>query len=65
MLHFSLNKEVQHATERHDFFTNGSLQKLYIDTRETLEYTGNKDPMKRDDLTIKVRRTLKNAPLTI
>ena len=33
MLDFSLNKEVQQAAERHDFFTNRSSEKLYIDKR--------------------------------
>ena len=65
MLNFSLNKEEQQATERRDFFTNQSSEKLYIDMRETLGYTGNKDSMKRDDSTIIVRITQKTQPLTI
>ena len=65
MLDFSLNKEEQQATERRDFFTNQSSEKLYIDMRETLGYTGNKDFMKRDDSTIIVRITQKTQSLTI
>ena len=58
---FSLNKEVQQIAGRLDFITNRSSEKLYRDMRETLGYTGNKDPMKRDGSTIKVRITLRNA----
>ena len=49
ILDFSLNKKVQQAKERLDFLTNRNLEKLYIDMKETLGYTGNKDTMKRDN----------------
>ena len=49
ILDFSRNKKVQQAKERRDFFTNRSLEKLYIDMKETLGYTGNKDEKGRLD----------------
>ena len=61
MLDFSLNKEVQQVAGRLDFITNRSSEKLDRDMRETLGCTGNKDPMKKDGSTIKVRITLRNA----
>ena len=64
MLDFSRNKEVQDTIQRRDFFTNQCSERIYIDMRESLGYTGQKDPMTRDDSSIKLEITLKEAANT-
>ena len=60
-LDFSLNKECRQAAQRHEFFTNQESERIYIDMRNTLGFTGQKDPMKRDDSAINVKITLRSA----
>ena len=57
-LDFSLDKECQQVTQQHEFFTNQKSEQIYIDMRNTLGFTGQNDPMKRDDSAINVRITL-------
>ena len=54
MLDFSNNQEIEEITQRRDYFTNLAGEKLYIDMRDSLGYTGKLDPMKRNDLSIQV-----------
>ena len=42
----SYNKEVQQATKFCKFFTKDAAEKIYIDMKKTLGYTGQKDPKK-------------------
>ena len=60
-LDFSLNKECQQAAQRHEFFTNQKSERIFIDMRNTLGFTGQKDPMKRDDSAINIKITLRGA----
>ena len=60
----SYNKEVQQATRFYKFFTKDAADKIYIDMRETLGYTGQKDATKRDDSMITIKITLKEAAAT-
>ena len=57
----SLNKECQQAAQRHEFFTNQKPERIYRDMRNTLGFTGQKDPIKRDDCAINVKITLRGT----
>ena len=61
MLDFSNNQEVQETIQRRDFFTANASERIYIDMRNSLGYTGKKDPMKRDGSSINVETSLRDA----
>ena len=61
MLDFSNNQEVQETIQQRDFFTTNAFERLYMDMRNSLGYTGKKDPMKRDDSSIYVEILVKDA----
>ena len=63
-LNTSKNKEVQQTTRFYKFFTKDAADKIYIDMRETLGYTGQKDATKRDDSMITINITLEEAAAT-
>ena len=58
MLDFSNNQE---TIQRRDFFTANASETIYIDMRNLLGYTGKKDPLKRDDSSINVEISLRDA----
>ena len=61
MLDFSNNQEVQETMQWRYFFTTNASERLYIDMRNSLGYTGKKDPRKRDDSSINVEISLRDA----
>ena len=60
-LDFSVNKECQQAAQRHEYFTNQKSERIYMDMRNTLGFTGRKDSMERDDSAINIKITLCGA----
>ena len=60
-LDFMLNKECQQAAQCYEFFTNQKSEQIYIDIRNILGFTGQKDLMRRDDSGINVKTTLCSA----
>ena len=61
MLDFSKNQEVQQTVQLRDYFTTAASERLYIDMRDSLGATGKKDAMKRNDSSVKVEISLKEA----
>ena len=61
MLDFSNNQEVQETIQQRDFFTTNAFERLYMDMRNLLGYTGKKEPMKRDDSSIYVEILVRDA----
>ena len=61
MLDFLNNHEVQETIQQRDFFTTNASERLYIDMRNSLGCTSKKEPMKRDDSSIKVEILLRDA----
>ena len=61
ILDFSKNQEVQQTVQLRDYFTTAASERKYIDMRDSLGTTGKKDTMKRNDSSIKVEITLKEA----
>ena len=61
MLDFSNNQEVQEDIQGRDFFTANASERIYIYMRNSLGYTSKKDPMKRDDSSINVEISLRDA----
>ena len=61
MLDFSKNQEVQQTVQLRDYFTTAAWERLYIDMRDSLGATGKKDAMKRNDSSVKVEISLKEA----
>ena len=64
MLDFSNNHEVQETVQLRDFFTISAAERLYVDMRDSLGATGKEDAMKRNDFSIKVEISLKEAAAT-
>ena len=63
MLDLSKNYEVQQIVQLRDSFTTATSERLYIDRRDSLGATGKKDAMKRNDSSVKVEISLKEATL--
>ena len=61
MLDYSKNQEVQQTVQLRDYFTTAASERLYIDMRDSLGATGKKDTMKRNDSSVKVEISLKDA----
>ena len=61
MLDFSKNQKVQQTVQLRDYFTAAASERLYINMRESLGATGKKDAMKRNDSSVKVEISLKEA----
>ena len=59
-----MNKESQQAAQQHEFFTDGKSEQIYIDMRNMLGFTGQNDPMIRDDFVITVKIILRQAAAT-
>ena len=53
--------EVQQTVQLRDYFTTAASERLYIDMRDSLGATGKKDAMKRNDSSVKVEISLKEA----
>ena len=61
MLDFSNNQEIQNTVEKRNFFTENTSKIIFIDMRNSLGIAGKKDPLKRNDKSILVEISLKEA----
>ena len=64
MLDFSNNHEIQETVQLRDFFITSAAVQLYVDMRDSLDATGKKDPIKRNDSSIMVEISLREAATT-
>ena len=64
MLDFSNNHEIQETVQLRDLFTTSAAERLYVDKRDSLGANGKKDAMKRNDSSIKVEISLREAATT-
>ena len=63
MLDFSKNQEVQKTIQLRDYFTTVASERIYVDMRDSLGVAGKKDAMKRNDASVKLEISLKEAAL--
>ena len=63
MLDFSKNQEVQKTVQLRDYFTTVASERIYVDMRDSLGVAGKKDAMKRNDASVKLEISLKEAAL--